>query len=166
MHIFMSLIYRALPSNCFVFHFISELIFCCWNLDLMVSIKSLNWYFITNYILLNFSFKIWAVIFLTNFLALYKIVKRPLHGTVTSQYWFRQQIHVSYIFSLIVFFSRYLMDLMYLKTKNPGVELGTMGRPWHFASLADAASVKFLIAEACCLITVTEPYHIRRVLTL
>ena len=58
------------------------------------------------------------------------------------------------------------LDFMYPKNKNPGVEVGTVGKRWHFSSLSAAAFVKFPIAEPCCLISLTEPYDIHSVVTL
>ena len=55
---------------------------------------------------------------------------------------------------------------MFPKTKTSWAEVGTMGRPWPFASLADYAIVKFFIGEASDLITVTEPCDIHTVSSL
>ena len=112
--------------------------FCFWNVDLTLSIKSWNikfWYFISNNILLNFSFEIRAVLFLTSFPALYNIIKSSLYLNKNQ---FRQQLHAPYFLLIDVFFS-YLRFRVSQNQKPRKLRSGYgIGQARQFAPLNDA----------------------------
>ena len=131
-----------------------------------------------------------AIIFLTSFQALYNIVesnivlKAILYKSVLCTILLKAILYnivkelcaksvsilsaaswlMRPIFCLLMVFFSDTLDFMYSRTKHSGVEVRTLGRPWHFASQADAAFIKLFTTEACDLITVTESYDIQRVL--